>query len=164
MPVLVTAEGTVIEESLEIMRWALNAHDPELWLARDDPALIARNDGMFKHHLDRYKYPERHGATPETHRDEGLRFLQELDARIAIAGQLCGPAMGLADAAIVPFVRQFAAVDPDWFAAQPLPSLNTWLANHLASELFDRIMYRATPWVRGDRPTIVKSAKTPTIA
>ena len=159
VPVLQTADGTVIEESLAIMRWALRAHDPEGWLTRDDPALIATNDGMFKHHLDQYKYFDRHGSEPASHREQGLHFLRDLDARLAIAGQLCGPARGLADAAIVPFVRQFARVDLNWFEAQPLPCLKTWLANHLTSDLFDRIMHRAAPWSRDEQPVIVNGAK-----
>lgn len=158
VPVLQTADGTVIDESLDIMRWALEARDPEGWLTRDAPALIASNDGMFKHHLDRYKYPDRHGSDPGAHRDDGLRFLRELDARLAIAGQLCGPERGLADAAIMPFVRQFAGVDPAWFADQPLPSVQAWLADHLTSDLFDRIMQRAVPWSEDDRPNIMHDA------
>ena len=160
VPVLVTADGTVIEQSLAIMRWALEGRDdPEGWLTRDDPALIAANDGAFKHHLDRYKYPERHGSEPHGHRGNGLRFLRELEARLAVAGQLCGPTRGLADAAIFPFVRQFAGVDRNWFEAQPLPCLKAWLTNHLASDLFGRIMDRAAPWSQGDRPTIVTGVK-----
>lgn len=159
VPVLQTAGGAVIDESLAIMRWALEAHDPEGWLKRDDPALISVNDGPFKHHLDRYKYPERHGSEPDRHRDDCLRFLQDLDARIARAGQLCGSKQGLADAAIMPFVRQFAAVDRDWFAAQPLPSLQAWLENHLASDQFVSIMFRAAPWSEGDRLIIMHGAK-----
>ncbi|GGE96787.1 glutathione S-transferase [Sphingomonas prati] len=155
VPVLQTADGVVIGESLAIMRWALEDRDPQGWLLRDDPTLIATNDGMFKRELDRYKYPARHGSAPAWHRDNGLRFLQELEARIAVAGQLCGAVQGLADAAIMPFVRQFAGVDQDWFAAQPLPCLKAWLAKHIASELFARIMYRVAPWSPGDTPTIV---------
>lgn len=158
VPVLRTADGAVIDESLAIMRWALGAHDPQGWLARDDAMLIARNDGMFKYHLDRYKYPDHHGAESGAHRDQGLLFLQDLDARIAASGQLCGCAPGLADAAVMPFVRQFAAVDRVWFDALPLPSLKRWLADHLASDLFERIMYRAVPWRPGDRPIVVDLA------
>lgn len=158
VPVLQTANGTVIEESLAIMHWALAASDPEGWLTRDDPALVAGNDGTFKHHLDRYKYPDRHGSSPDRHRDEGLRFLEDLDRRIALAGQLCGAEPGLADAAIMPFVRQFAAVDRDWFDAQPLPSLRTWLEGHLASARFASVMFRTAPWSPGDPPVIVDHA------
>lgn len=154
VPVLVLPEGTVIDESLDIMRWALTHNDPERWLDRDDPALIAINDGTFKHHLDRYKYPERHGGDrnldPLVHREGGLDFLREIDRRVATAGQLCGATRGLADAAIVPFVRQFAAVDPDWFASQPLHHLRSWLDGHLQSDLFQTIMVRPAPWSPGD--------------
>ena len=152
VPVLVLPDGGVIDESLDIMRWALRNRDPEGWLTRDDPALIASVDGAFKHDLDRYKYPERHGSNTLEHRARGLEFLRELDQRLAGAGQLCGPARGLADAAIMPFVRQFAAVDGDWFDTLPLPHLAGWLAGHIASSLFEAVMVRVKPWVPGDLP------------
>ena len=146
VPVLVLDDGTVIEESLQIMRWALAQDDPEGWLARDDRALVARNDGPFKHDLDRYKYPNRHGSDPLAHRERGLEFLRLLDDRLSGAGQLCGTQRGIADAAITPFVRQFAAVDPDWFAAQPIPHVQAWLTDHLAAPLFQEIMAKVAPW------------------
>lgn len=152
VPVLVLPSGAVVDESLDIMHWALSQHDPESWLARDDPALIAENDGAFKQALDRYKYPERYDVNPLIHRALGLTFLQKLDARLAACGQLCGPARGLADAAIMPFVRQFAAVDQSWFDEQPLSNLRAWLSAHLASDLFDAIMIRLPSWTSGDRP------------
>ena len=150
VPVFVLPDGKVIDESIDIMHWALANSDPEGWLVRDDAALIATNDGPFKHDLDRYTYPDRHCSDPLIHRESGLAFLRELDARLANAGQLCGPARGLADAAIVPFVRQFAATDRPWFDAQPLPHLKDWLAGHLASGLFHAIMVRVTPWSPAD--------------
>lgn len=146
VPVLVLTGGDVLDESLDIMRWALAKNDPEGWLARDDADLIAMNDGPFKRDLDCYKYPERHGADAGAHRECGLTFLRDLDLRLAGAGQLCGAARGLTDAAIMPFVRQFAAVDREWFSALPLPHLQGWLAGHLASELFEAIMLRVAPW------------------
>jgi len=152
VPVLVQTDGTVIDESLDIMHWALAQADPEHWLERDDPALIAECDGPFKHALDRYKYPDRHGIDPAEHRDRGILFLRQLDDRLSGAGQLCGSTRGLADAAIMPFVRQFASVDPDWFAAQNLPHLKPWLERHLASPLFAAIMQRYAPWSPGDAP------------
>ncbi|WP_333914876.1 glutathione S-transferase [Sphingomonas sp. LR60] len=142
VPVLQTTDGAVIDESLSIMRWALDLRDPENWLARDDGVLIARNDGMFKHHLDRYKYPDRYGSDPAAHRDCCLPFLEELDGRIGDAGHICGTKAGLVDAAIMPFVRQFAAVDRNWFQARPFPRLTAWLGDHLASGLFETIMHR----------------------
>ena len=153
VPVLVLDDGAVLEESLSIMRWALVRNDPEGWLERDDADLVARNDGAFKCDLDRYKYPDRQGSDPLAHRELGLEFLIMLDARLSGKGQLCGAQRGMADAAIMPFVRQFAAVDPGWFTAQPIPSLQAWLAGHLASPLFEAIMTRHEPWSPGG-PTV----------
>jgi glutathione S-transferase len=155
VPVLVLPDGTVIDESLDIMHWALAQADPEGWLDRDDPDLIAQCDGPFKHALDRTKYPDRHKADPLLHRERGLDFLRQLDTRLANAGQLGGANRGLADAAIMPFVRQFAAVDPDWFAAQNLPHLKPWLRGHLASPLFEAVMQRCAPWSPGDAPVLL---------
>ena len=146
VPVLVLDDGRVIDESLSIMRWALARSDPEGWLQRDDAELIARNDGAFKDDLDRYKYPERHGSNPIVHQQRGLEFLTMLDVRLSRYGQLCGAQRGFTDAAILPFVRQFAAVDAKWFAAQPIPHLKAWLADHLTSTLFQTVMVRVTPW------------------
>jgi glutathione S-transferase len=152
VPVLVLPDGTVIDESLDIMLWALARHDPEGWLEGNDLALIARNDGHFKHDLDRYKYPDRHGTDPLKHRAMGSEFLRELEGRLTVAAQLCGPVRAMTDAAIMPFVRQFAAVDQGWFDEQPLPQLKRWLADHIASDLFNAIMVRVEPWSPGDRP------------
>ncbi len=155
VPVLQLADGMVIDQSIEIMRWALSVRDPENWLTRDDADLIAANDGAFKHDLDRYKYPERYDVDAMIHRERGLGFLRAIDARLAADGQLCGPVRGLADAALMPFVRQFAAVDRAWFDAQALPALKPWLAAHLASELFNGTMRRVTPWSPYEPPVIV---------
>jgi len=152
VPVLVLPDGAVIDESLDVMRWALTQADPCGWLMRDDPALIAHNDGAFKQALDGYKYPDRLGTDAIACREAGLAFLRTLEARLAIAAQLCGATPGIADAAIMPFVRQFAAVDPDWFDAQPLPRLSAWLREHLGSTLFQTVMVRPAAWKPGDAP------------
>jgi glutathione S-transferase len=154
VPVLMLSDGRVIDESLDVMRWALERNDPERWLDGDDAELIAANDGPFKHALDRTKYPERHVSDPKVHRAQGLAFLATLEARLATNPNLCGAAMTLADAAILPFVRQFAAIDRAWFATQPLPAVQAWLAWHLASPLFETAMIRLAPWQRGDAPVI----------
>lgn len=133
VPVLVLPNAKVIDESLDIMRWALERNDPEGWLGGSDTGLIALNDGPFKRHLDRYKYPDRFGADPLEHRQLAVDFLQVLEDRLERAGHLCGPGRTMTDAAIVPFVRQFAAVDSGWFASQPLEYLKIWLAKHLSS-------------------------------
>jgi glutathione S-transferase len=160
VPVLVLPDGTVIDESIDIMRWALAQSDPEGWLARDDAGLIATNDGAFKRDLDGYKYPGKHDGDPIAHRESGMDFLRELDARLE-GGQLCGSARGLVDAAILPFVRQYAAVDAAWFDIQPLPFLRIWLDAHLASPLFQAIMVRVPAWAPGDLPVAFPPDKGP---
>jgi glutathione S-transferase len=155
VPVLVLPDGKVIDQSIDIMHWALARNDPEGWLERDDPALIIANDGPFKYALDRYKYPERHGSNAETHRMNGLAFLQQIEDRLSKAANLGGATPSLADAAIIPFVRQFAAVDPDWFAEQQLARLKIWLSGYLRSDLFGAIMFRAPTWSPLDAPIIV---------
>ena len=132
VPVLVLRDGTVIDESLDIMRWALQRHDPEDWLAGEDAALIAMFDGAFKHHLDAYKY----GDDPLAERAAGLAMLEPLEGRLVGAANLCGEARAMTDIAIMPFVRQFAMVDRAWFDALPLPRVQDWLARHMASPLF----------------------------
>jgi glutathione S-transferase len=152
VPVLVLADGTVIDESLAIMRWALAQSDPEGWLASDDTALIAVNDGAFKHHLDRAKYPGRYEPDSIDHRAEALALLRPLEARLETAPYLCGPSRGLADIALFPFVRQFAHIDREWFAHQPMPRVQHWLERHIASDLFAAIMPKFAPWKAGDAP------------
>ena len=142
VPVLVLPEGRVIDESLDIMRFALGRHDPEHWLAGDDTDLIAANDGPFKHHLDRYKYADRHGTDPHDHRAAALALPMSLEQRLDHTANLCGDGRSLTDIALVPFVRQFAAVDRDWFDAQALPGVQRWLGEHLASPLFVAAMAR----------------------
>jgi glutathione S-transferase len=158
VPVMVEPDGRVFGESLDIMRRVLGRNDPEGWLERDDPALIAANDGPFKYDLDRYKYPDRHGSDAAAHRGEGLTFLFQLEARLAHAGQLCGAASGLADMAIMPFVRQFAATDRAWFDAQPLPHVRAWLKGHLNSPFFSAVMVRVNLWQAGDPPVLFPGA------
>jgi glutathione S-transferase len=144
----------VIEESLDIMRWALQQHDPEQWLRHEDRSLIATNDGPFKHHLDRYKYPNRHTSNPAEHRAAGLDILAGLDERLTSSTNLCGDSMGFTDAAIMPFIRQFAQTDRAWFDAQPLPNIQSWLERHMTSSLLNRAMTRLTPWRPGDMPVL----------
>ena len=151
VPVLVLPDGTVIDESLAIMRWALARHDPERWLEGDDEGLVEANDGPFKHALDRYKYPHRYpGCDPQEHRADGLHFLMALEQRLAHAANLTGPHRALADVALFPFVRQFAHTDRGWFAAQAIPRVQAWLERHLASDLFAAVMGKFAPWAAGD--------------
>ncbi|MBD3759120.1 glutathione S-transferase [Rhizorhabdus sp.] len=149
VPVLVLPDRTVIDQSIDIMRWALSRNDPEGWLGGDDAALIAANDGPFKHHLDRYKYPGRYGTDAAEHRAAGLALLGLLEERLAQGAYLSGGARGLADIAVMPFVRQFAETDRGWFDSQPVPALRAWLAGLLASPLFAAAMLRVPPWAAG---------------
>ena len=157
VPVLALPDGTVVDESLAIMRHTLAKSDPESWMAGDDAQLIARIDGPFKHHLDRYKYHTRHDSDPVEHRDAALAILRDLDARLANSANLCVDKRTLADIATFPFVRQFANHERNWFDAQPLPHLQRWLARHVASDLFVAIMVRHNPWRPGDDPVILLS-------
>jgi len=150
VPVLVLPDDSVIEQSLEIMRWALKRNDPAGWLDHETTRLIEDNDGPFKHHLDRAKYPDRHGSDPATHRAACLDMLRSLEDSLVTAPYLCGEVMSITDAAIMPFVRQFAAIDRDWFSAQPLPHIRHWLERLVGSHLFDLAMMRLTPWRSGD--------------
>jgi glutathione S-transferase len=152
VPVLLLSDGRVIDESLDIMRWALARNDAEGWLDRDDAALIAANDGPFKYHLDRYKYPNRHASDPVEHRAACAALLRPLDDRLGQSRYLAGGAIGLTDVALMPFVRQFAETDRAWFDALPLPHLKAWLADLLASPLFAATMVRLAPWKTGDAP------------
>ena len=146
VPVLVLADGTVIDESIDVMRWALSQNDPDNWLEGADFGLIETNDGPFKHHLERYKYSARHGTDAEEHRAACLAILQDLDERICTGPYLHGTAPGLTDAAIMPFVRQFAATDREWFDAQPIPNVRRWLDTMLGSELFKAVMVKRDQW------------------
>lgn len=159
VPVLVLPGGEVIEESLDIMRWALSRNDPAQWLSpaqasqQDTDALIAANDGDFKRHLDRYKYPNRYADESGgdaagfalKHRSEAAGWLGQLNERLD-GGWLLGTQASLADMAILPFVRQFAHTDADWFAVQPWPRLQAWLAAFEASDLYAGVMGKHAAW------------------
>ncbi|EJZ58713.1 Glutathione S-transferase [Pseudomonas fluorescens R124] len=143
VPVL-DAAGRVIDESLEIMRWALAQNDPDNWLLGGDSRiaeLIEANDQAFKLHLNRYKYAERYPEQPmEVYRAEGALFLQRLDGLLEGRDYLLSDHQCLADIALLPFVRQFAHVDREWFAQTPYVRLQVWLQGFLESELFTAIM------------------------
>lgn len=159
VPVLVLPDGSVIDESLEIMQWALRRHDPWHWLVSergsltDMLALVAGNDGGFKKNLDRYKYPHRYAhesggdttALMQAHRAQGALWLGGLESMLD-AGYLFGGAASLADMALLPFVRQFAHTDVNWFAARPWPRVQTWLMQFEASALYVRVMEKQAPW------------------
>ncbi len=154
VPVLITDAG-VVDESLDIMLWALDQNDPEGWLRDRDVALalIAECDGAFKTALDRYKYATRYeGANPAEERAKASVFLRKLDGILADQPYLHGQSPGLADMGTVTFVRQFANVDRAWFDAQDWPNLLRWLGEFLESDRFAAIMGKYKPWTPDDAP------------
>ena len=165
VPVLVLPDGTVIDQSLDVMLWALRRQDPESWLLpprgaiADMLTLVAGNDGDFKRDLDRYKYPHRYPeesagdaqAFALRHRARGATWLAKLDGML-YEGWLFGPRVSLADMALLPFVRQFAHTDAAWFAAQPWPRLRAWLAGFEAGARFQAVMEKHAPWQPSGSP------------
>jgi glutathione S-transferase len=159
VPVLQLPDGNVLEHSLDIMRWALSRHDPEQWLHSPDPkrdaVLITANDGPFKQALDFYKYatryPERDASTSrQAAVAHGILPLE--NALHTPSGHapdtvwLGGQHPCLADAALFPFVRQFAAVEPAWFQTQPWPQTLRWLHQWQTSAAFQAVMDKHATW------------------
>jgi glutathione S-transferase len=144
VPVLCLHDGSVIDESLDIINWALNENDPEGWLdtdAAETQRLIQKNDGTFKKALDRYKYPNRYPDEDCSNaRATGQKFLEDLNHRLTENSWLMGVRKTKADIAIFPFIRQFANTDREWFDALPLKALQNWLQKNLDSDLFQTIM------------------------
>ncbi len=156
VPVLHLPDDSVLEESLDIMYWALAQSDPHQWLdsasAASSASLIAENDHDFKDHLDRYKYWERYPAEPQQHyREAAELFLCKLELLLKDSAYLLGNSIGITDVAIFPFIRQFAFVDKDWFDQAPYPGLQRWLQGFLDSQLFARCMGKQVPWQAGDQ-------------
>ena len=153
VPVLVLSEVHVIDESWDIMVWALRQHDPEGWLGVQEAHVLAAaplldiNDTIFKYSLDRYKYADRYPEQSREHyRAQGEHFLQELETRLNASRHLLGDSQTIADMALFPFIRQFAEVDKDWFAQAPFPALRAWLKDILDSPRFAAIMQKHQPY------------------
>lgn len=156
VPVLQLAgsDGRVIEESREILEWALAQNDPHGLLNTDlarANALIEQNDNEFKHWLDRYKYADRHPEfTQLEYRQKGEVFLQVLDELLGKNTYLLGDNISIADIGIMPFVRQFAHVDREVFYGLPYPHLQQWLKDWLEHPAFLQIMVKYQPWQEGN--------------
>ncbi|MDP7537161.1 MAG: glutathione S-transferase [Methylococcales bacterium] len=157
VPVLILPNGQVLDESYDIMLFALQYHDPDHWLEPLDPikrseaeALIAHNDGEFKFWLDRYKYSDRYPDYPvEFYRTQGALFLARLENKLSGHAYLLGDRAGLADMAVFPFIRQFAQVDRVWFDQSSYSLVGAWLDRLLESPLFLAVMTRYVPWDEG---------------
>jgi glutathione S-transferase len=152
VPVLVLSDDRVIEESLDVMQWALEQNDPLSWL--DDASLdsdwISECDGDFKHWLDRYKYAERYPEhTAEDYRKNAERFIQKLEDLLSVSVWVGGDAANAVDVALFPFIRQFAGVDLSWWQQAPYPHVQQWLENWLNSALFSAIMGKYSRWESG---------------
>lgn len=153
-----SSEGRVIEESREIVEWALQQNDPQGLLNTDlgsANALIDQNDNEFKHWLDRYKYADRHPElTQSEYRQRGEVFLQVLEQHLAKNKYLLGGNISIADISIMPFVRQFAHVDKDVFYSLPYPKLQQWLQDWLEHPTFKQVMIKFKPWQGGDEVVV----------
>ena len=152
VPVLVLPDGEVIDESLDIMRWALKANDPQGWLqgADTESEWIQACDGEFKHWLDRYKYADRHPEHSATvYRANAEQFLSQVESALSDARWLRGEGASAIDVAVFPFIRQFAGVESDWWADAPYPCTRRWLERWLQSELFSTIMAKYPRWEAG---------------
>lgn len=155
VPVLQLTDGTVIDESRDIMLWALEQKDPQNLLDKavraEADALIDQNDNEFKYWLDRYKYADRHlDMTQEEYRQRGEVFLQQLEKQLEKHAYLLGDKVTVADIGIMPFVRQFAHVDREVFYSLPYPNLQRWLQDWLQHPLFLQAMNKFKPWEEGD--------------
>lgn len=154
VPVLLLTDGTVIEESIEILEWALGQQDPQHLLdvnLEQADALVQRNDNEFKHWLDRYKYSDRYPEQSQLeYRQQGEQFLKALEELLAQNTYLFGSNISKADIAIMPFVRQFAHVDREEFYALPYPKVQQWLRNWLEHPVFLQTMKKYQPWQEGD--------------
>lgn len=162
VPVLVLPDGSVIDESWDIMQWALHQRDPQGWLGKDDSCvaaavpLINENDTTFKNNLDRYKYADRYPEHPQSYyRSQAEAFLLRLENRLLAAPFLLGDGLSIADVAVFPFIRQFAEVDKGWFARSRYASLQRWLKDFLDSEHFVAVMKKHPIWHPGDPPVIM---------
>lgn len=154
VPVLHCADGQVIDQSLDIMRWALQQYDPLGWLRwKEDSeafaqqeSLITYNDTTFKYWLDRYKYAERYPEFDQAYyRQQALSCqLEVLEQRLSQSAFLGGETADLSDVALFPFIRQFAAVDTSWFDASPYSATRQWLRGWVENDLFKKIMAKPT--------------------
>ena len=163
VPVLQLSDDVVIEESREIMVWALEQKDPQRLLdtkiLHEANILIDKNDNEFKYWLDRYKYADRHlDMTQTEYRQRCEDFLQDLEALLTRNPYLLGSHVTIADIAIMPFVRQFAHVDRDVFYDLPYPNLQRWLTGWLEHPLFLQVMTKFEPWQEGDEVVVFPAA------
>jgi len=155
VPVLQCTDGTIIDESRDIMAWALQQHDPDNWLESIAHPLMDENDNSFKKALDCYKYADRFPEYSQDHyRQNGELFLEKIEKLLKNHTFIQNNHLSFVDIAIFPFIRQFYFVNKEWFESANYPHLNTWLQAHLNSNLFSKIMQKYPAWQAGDETTI----------
>ncbi|MUK68627.1 glutathione S-transferase [Aliivibrio fischeri] len=160
VPVLIINNGKVIDESLDIMTWALEDSELLLSTTNDMLLLIQENDGIFKSWLDKYKYADRYPDYPEIYyREQGELFLNKLEQRLATSPMLFSAQYSFADLAILPFIRQFAFVDIHWFRQSKYKNLQRWLFEFIESELFNSIMNKYPTWLDSHQEFIFPEQK-----
>lgn len=154
VPVLQLTDGIIIDESRDIMLWALNNQDPENWLVNEAAdknetnRLIDYNDNKFKQHLDHYKYFDRYPEQSMAfYREQGEFFIRELEEKLNKTKYLIGDNITLVDMAIFPFIRQYAYVDKDWFDQTKYKKLQYWLSHLLETPLFQKTMKKHPIWL-----------------
>ena len=159
VPVLILQDGKVIDESLDVIDWALNINDPDDWQRSKDKEktkeLIKINDGEFKYHLDRYKYSKRYdNEDPEFHRKKCLKFIESINNELNNSEYIFDDNISYADIVVLPFIRQFRIADIEWFDSLPYDNLKKWLSSFLGSSLLNSIMKKYDLWKEGDKSIV----------
>ncbi len=157
VPILLLSDGSVMDESWDIVKWALQQNDPDNWLGKNNSFLsdaemrIEINDFSFKNDLDHYKYANRHPEHSQEHYRRACEdFIEELEDMLSENQYLLGNRLSLADIGVFPFVRQFSLVDKDWFDQSPYPGVQTWLDRLVTSVLFQQVLQKHDVWQPGD--------------
>ena len=159
VPVLILQDDKVIDESLDVIDWALNLNDPDNWQRSKDTEktkeLIKINDGEFKYHLDRYKYSKRYdNEDPEFHRKKCLKFIESINNELNNSEYIFDDNISYADIVLLPFIRQFRIADIEWFDSLPYDNLKKWLSSFLDSSLLNSIMKKYDLWKEGDKSIV----------
>ena len=159
VPVLILQDGKVIDESLDVIDWALNLNDPDDWQRSKDTKktkeLIKINDGEFKYHLDRYKYSKRYdNEDPEFHRKKCLKFIESINNELNNSKYIFDDNISYADIVVLPFIRQFRIADIEWFDSLPYDNLKKWLSRFLDSSLLNSSMKKYDLWKEGDKSIV----------
>jgi glutathione S-transferase len=162
VPVLLLSDGAVMDESWDIVKWALQQKDPDHWMGPDNTylldaeILVETNDFSFKQDLDHYKYSDRFPEDSKEHyRQACEEFIEELEEMLSEKIFLLSDSLSLADISIFPFVRQFSLVDKSWFEQAPYPKVQNWLNVLTTSTLFESVFQKHNIWKPGDSIVLI---------